>query len=779
MRPLLWRLLALVLLVLTAQVKSDCAYGQTVLPDRLLYNPVFPDVIAASADGRYIAVGDFTGVQILDGTTYGLVKCLPIPDPYLVCGIAFSPDSKTIALCFGSYLNGVELWDTASFTLRRKFNPASTAVNSIAFSPNSKFLVAGGGSYSGTALTVWNVATGDLAHTLDSPNFQAIYSVAYASNGSFVAAAGINLSNSGEIDLISTLSGRVVRSFTAPGESCVFHVALSPDGSMLAADESSQFAPGSASQFVVRDASTGVALYQWPFALGGNGVAFSLDGSTAYGSGNGGTIQTLHGIQQPVDSSVAISLKTGVPTVLTGPTSYVAGFACSPGGKRIYLAAGSAGMMVCDAKTGAIATTIATYLDHSKCTAFMPDGAHIASGGTYTLDRNNGSPLVLWDVATGALLDSMDTFAVNGVMSVATDPTDGTVAISGTAAVQGGTVVGDVEIWNPSTSKYLKSLDMPVDTTVNAVCFNRGGSLLAAGGTGWNSNNGSYGVISIWQMPLGALIRQLNTGLQGVAQIAMSSDGKVLFAYEPKGSRLEVWNPSSGKLIRRIQTNLHWIDTLAASPDGKFVAVGGFGPNLTSSYLPDANYLEIRNAETGTTIASYTNLTFNLGCLVFTPDSSALLVGTEISYDAYDSKTGIAIGSFTGGVGGRWPQWIALSPAGNLLCLTMIGGSIGLAWNPVYDPKIRSFSITVNSLMGGRSTSGSIMLKSPAPPGGCLILVKSNDIHATTPGYVLVPAGAASAQFGIATSSVGAKTSVTITVGPPRSSASASMTLHP
>jgi Domain of unknown function (DUF4082)/Bacterial Ig-like domain/Bacterial Ig domain len=74
-------------------------------------------------------------------------------------------------------------------------------------------------------------------------------------------------------------------------------------------------------------------------------------------------------------------------------------------------------------------------------------------------------------------------------------------------------------------------------------------------------------------------------------------------------------------------------------------------------------------------------------------------------------------------------------------------------------------SVTLNpsTLTGGSGSTGTVTLNGPAPTGGALVTLSSGNAAATVPASVTVAAGAITATFAVATSSVASNTSASIT----------------
>jgi uncharacterized protein (TIGR03437 family) len=78
-------------------------------------------------------------------------------------------------------------------------------------------------------------------------------------------------------------------------------------------------------------------------------------------------------------------------------------------------------------------------------------------------------------------------------------------------------------------------------------------------------------------------------------------------------------------------------------------------------------------------------------------------------------------------------------------------------------PKVQSLSFSSNSVASGGSVQGTVVLSSPAPPGGAVVALVSNQSAVIVPATVTVPAGTTSATFTVTTGSVSSGQTATIT----------------
>jgi len=78
---------------------------------------------------------------------------------------------------------------------------------------------------------------------------------------------------------------------------------------------------------------------------------------------------------------------------------------------------------------------------------------------------------------------------------------------------------------------------------------------------------------------------------------------------------------------------------------------------------------------------------------------------------------------------------------------------------------IQSVSVSPDTVTGGNSPTGTVNLSAPAPAGGAVVTLSSNNAAAQVPASVTVLQGQTSVTFSISTSAVGAVTTATITAG--------------
>src|SRR5947208_1836781 len=99
---------------------------------------------------------------------------------------------------------------------------------------------------------------------------------------------------------------------------------------------------------------------------------------------------------------------------------------------------------------------------------------------------------------------------------------------------------------------------------------------------------------------------------------------------------------------------------------------------------------------------------------------------------------------------------------------------------PPPTPTLTSLTLSPTSVIGGRSSTGTVALSGPAPSGGAQVALSSRDTSvATVPSSVTVAAGATSATFTVRTSAVSESTTVIISASYASLTKTASLTVNP
>ncbi len=86
---------------------------------------------------------------------------------------------------------------------------------------------------------------------------------------------------------------------------------------------------------------------------------------------------------------------------------------------------------------------------------------------------------------------------------------------------------------------------------------------------------------------------------------------------------------------------------------------------------------------------------------------------------------------------------------------------------------VSALTVSPGSVWGGNSAKGTVTLSAPAPAGGAVSTLATNNLAASVPNTITMAAGVTSGTFPISTTVVTTTTAVTITASYNASSASA------
>ena len=197
--------------------------------------PVFGALsVAFSPDGRLLATGDWLSgyrkaCRVWDVATGQELLLVPSA-ANVVLRVAFSPDSRQLATVTSK---GAQVWDVATGReLLRVRHPGDrkVKVQSIAFSPDGRWLATGGTDWTAR---VWHVATGKERGRFIGGKW--VKSIAFSPDGRWLAAG----SSRGVAQIWEVATGQELRKFThhrrdGSAGPTVQTVAFSPDGHWLA-----------------------------------------------------------------------------------------------------------------------------------------------------------------------------------------------------------------------------------------------------------------------------------------------------------------------------------------------------------------------------------------------------------------------------------------------------------------------------------------------------------------------------------------------------------------
>ncbi|WP_406170494.1 helix-turn-helix domain-containing protein [Streptomyces canus] len=549
------------------------------------------EVAAFSPDGRTLAVAFARGadgmIGLLDPVTGRKLRTITVPGGS-VRGIAFSPDSRTVA---AASVTTVRVWDVANGRKRRGFT--GLYPQAVAFGPDGRTVAAVGLD---GLVRVWNVATGR-TRTVGGDRIDA-RAVAFSPDGRTYAVARTG----GSVQLREVATG-IVRHTLKDVPVGMNKLAFAPDGRTIAV-------PSLDDTVRLWDTASGAARATVTAGHHGRGtmkVALGADDRTLVTSNNGDPDVRVHRLpadlpQTTLPGSADTSIDDmvfspdghAVATVRQGPVgrgevqlwdtgtgdreaslaldkdsapgrkqptfpvSRLAAVGFDPTGRALAARSVKKGAIeVRDVATGRL--RLSRALGAGGTAVFSPDGTRLAVVGRQ-------GAVHLLNLSTGV----RHTAAQPGSRWMAFTPDGRTLAAVGNEAD------GDqVRLLDAATGRSQRTIKLSTQF-LSAFAFSPDGGTLA-------TVSGSRGSVTMWDARTGRL--QDSFRVEGeVASLAFSPDARTLAASSARG--VQLWDLATSQ--NRLTLPTRSPEAVAFSPDGRTLAIGTDGSvGLWSVDLPD------------------------------------------------------------------------------------------------------------------------------------------------------------------------------------------------
>ena len=490
--------------------------------------------LAFSADGTRLVSGggewetNVTGeVRVWDTSSWKVVHEIAAHDD-LVWAIAIAPDSKTFAT--GSRDHSLILWDI------RTGKPTHTLrlgryVRCLAYTLDGKRLYSCG---SDGQLRWWNPANGEQegAKVFDAFKVQRLR---ISPDGKYLGLAMQTTTQKYVVAVWSIEKNELVRQFQGEQAGQINDVAISPDGTMLAAggghyQPSPRFQPGPVGPWVMTRsvAKDGKTV---------NGVVAVCE-IKIWDVATGRPIAELPGHKYWLE---AIQFTPDGRELITA-----GGMVDLPGEVRFWSTMGLQPKAVLSGHTSGITSA-----------RFSPDGSRIATGAA-------DSTAIIWNVAKALAGDARAKIVLKGHKGLIRDLSwspDGNRLV--TSAED-----GVVKIWDALRGGELLHIAAH-DRPVYGVAFSKDGALVATAAGDWK--NRKKGEVRIWNALRGTEMLRLPDTEFSAWAVAFSGDGKLVTAHQDE-TAVRIRDLKSNKEVKSLTTPTA-VRGLALSADGKHLGV--------------------------------------------------------------------------------------------------------------------------------------------------------------------------------------------------------------
>jgi WD40 repeat protein/serine/threonine protein kinase len=443
----------------------------------------------------------------------------------------FSPDSRRIASSSPDGIVTVREAATGSvlFTCPGRASFIANHPWLVVFSADSRLLAT---VQMDTTVSIWNLETGELAHSL-SGHSAPTWCLVFSPDGSRFASAGMD---------------RTVKLWD-----------LSTDQEVL-------------------------TLHGHTAAI--EGLAFSPDGRRLVSAAQDGCVKVWDAT--PVDGPVGPLLGT-----FSGHSGLVGQAAFHPEGDRVASASVDGSVSVWDARTTRIVHNLPNGAEDALSVTFSPDGRHLASAGrgnrvtvwdattgqqwfqycghssfilrvayrpdgTCVASLDGRGELHLWEASTGKELTILQ--CPGQGLGLTWSP-DGRLLAAGNA-------LGRLKVWNAQTYEEILHVQPGLEHRVYGLAFSGDARSLAMCG-------GSSPTISLIDATTGQLLRAFVAHREGVYALASSPDGRFLVSGGMDGL-IKIWDPLTGRELRTLRGHNGLISSLAYRPDGRLLVSGSW-----------------------------------------------------------------------------------------------------------------------------------------------------------------------------------------------------------
>jgi WD40 repeat protein len=549
------------------------------------FNKLDTSILTITRDGK---------INIWNIKTGEIKRTFAIQDTEFVCA-SFSPDGGRIVA--GTEKSGVSIWDvgTGKMIQQLKAIPEDLyaqqhyeyeSVKSVAYSSDSKYLVAGAGDQ--TAI-VWNLENGKELAKLKHANSSCSgceTKAFFTPDNNFVISA-----YSDSIKVFDWKAKKLVRQMSNT-EGSIEGLAISPDGRYAA---SIQYGRAE-----VWELNTGKHIFgTGSYESKNTSINFSPDGkyiltgnekrmAEIWRLSDGNKILTLKGYLNQLDEKI-LNNSYMYWVALVHETKL------SPDNK--YIAIGNTGnnAKLIDFHTGRVHKTLKGHNGMVISLNFSNDGKYLATGGV------DGKAIV-WDVETGEMVKEIQFHdKALAIFSVDISPNNKLLATSDWA--------GEIIIWDIATGTVVKAMSPHGGSSSIHIKFSANGLYIISAGLDKK--------LKLIEIDTGEEVRTFTGNTELVTSINLHpKEDKIITA--GRDNTIRVWDFYSGLQVLKINAHIRGAYSARFDSTGKYIVSGG-----------DDNIVKLWDAKSGALISSFAGHQGAIGDAHLTGDNKYIISGSR------------------------------------------------------------------------------------------------------------------------------------------------------
>ncbi|MDQ3816495.1 MAG: hypothetical protein M3362_02240 [Acidobacteriota bacterium] len=602
-------------------------------------------IVGFAQDGKVLITQDVGSdgtvivVKVWDAETGTLLRTISATNP-----VKLSPDKKILGAA--SVDGTIRVWDVATGQRLRVLRPepgvAQANIQSIFFSPDSHSLAAqldssGGDNQTATSwIETWDIFGGETRVRQLKGEVPYDASLVFTNGGQVVLAEGqlspdekvfssevtpdkdyknsfIEIRETGTNNLLTTIKNQSSA------------LAFSPNNRILAT------MPVENQQYHVKlwDVYTGTEVQSLALKDSPAAVTFSPDGKLLAAAEG----YSEHGLIELFDVSSGSLLQTLIPD------HSVISIAFSPDGKSIA-ESHQLGSTLWDVATGQKIRDFNGYHERADIVSFSPDGKSLVIQKSFS-GAEATPTFVVWELTTGreprTFTGEFLAFSSDGRTIIAKEEVSGDDAKRSPQSDLGPNFQIKVIDLDIGTEQRTIQTTFPSNEVLGV---SRDGDLVASGPPA----GGKGGLLSIWNVKTGRLLKSLNGLTGGINFIRFSPDGSSLAAGGGDEKGILIWEVNSGRFVRRLLSGHHEVSA-EFSPDGKTLAsVSGFYGDADEE--DEEMTVRVWRVATGSLLYTHKlSVSSLVPYVAFSPDGR-FLAGSSMHIDVWSADSGAKLHTF-------------------------------------------------------------------------------------------------------------------------------------